>query len=114
MGREGGERVLAGAEADLEPERAHLLAEGAPRIGRGGFRKAEAGQGRLDQRALARPQPVTALPSVEPLGLRPDRVRIQRSNADRSAGTRSVRSQVKSSRASSGVRPKCPNADVLV
>ena len=94
--------MLAAAEADFQQQPRRPGGKGGEGIGRVRGGKAAARQGVLQQPALAGAELVPALPPVEP------GVRLQREKRRRSSSARSVRSQVKSSAASSGVRPKCP------
>lgn len=102
--------MLAAAETDLEPA---LSAPATERIGGIG---AQLRQDMLQQPDLPGTQRMAARPTIQAVRRRLDRprrpLRAQRPNALRSAGTRSVRSQLKVPRSSSGSRPKCPYADV--
>ena len=99
--------MLPAAEADLQAEASGRAGEGGGRIGGLVGPEAEPGKRLVKQLLLPRAQRVPAEPPVKALRGRLDPLR-QRLNALWSAGTRSVRSQVKVSRASSGSRPKCP------
>ncbi len=102
------ERVLAAAEADLKLELRRAMREGGERVGccRGG--KAQARQRLVEQETLARAERMPARAAVEAVGRRLEEGWLQRPNALRSAGTRSVRSQVNVPFSGSGVRPKWP------
>ncbi len=98
------QRVLAAAEADLQPELVgRRNADGSPPA----RRERQPRQGDLEQAQLPRPQAMAAGAAVEPV-----RRRLQRPKAAFSAGTRSVFSHVKVPFSSSGSRPKWPYAEV--
>ncbi len=98
MGLDLGQRVLAAAEADFQPQ----LRRGWRR---GGIGEGQARQRRVQQKLLARAQPVATRAPIQPVRRWLD---AQRPNADFRPGTRSVFSQVKLSFTWSGSRPKWP------
>jgi hypothetical protein len=111
MGGDLGERMLAAAEADFQPEFAQPRREGGARVGRLFGGKRQARQRQVEQPDLARPQGMAAGAAIQSVGWRLEAFRdcrAQRPNAAFSAGTRSVRSQVKVPFSSSGSRPKWP------
>ena len=98
MGLDLGQRVLAAAEADFQPQ--------AVRGGRGRrIAERQARQGGVQEKLLARAQPVATRAPIQPVRRWLD---AQRPNADFRPGTRSVFSQVKLSFTWSGSRPKWP------
>lgn len=104
-------KVLAGAEADLEPKLGRRNGEEALRIETALLREIDPqlGQQRREEIALAGPQAPAAAPAVEDappcVGTRLRRIR--QAKAERRLGTRSTRSQEKPPSAS-GWRPKWP------
>ena len=113
--------MLAGTKTDLEPQFGLLRREGRPRICRLLGGKGQAWEGDLQQAILARAQPMTAAPPIQPVRRRFDdgarcrpanAARNQRPKAAFSPGTRSVFSHVKVPLSPSGSRPKWPYADV--
>ena len=100
--------VLAGTEADLEPQRRRRGAEQALRIEPLAFRRQRHRQRRqqlVEQRSAARPQLAAVAPAVE--GRRRRVGRPGQWKADLRLSTRSSRSQEKPPSASAG-RPKWP------
>ena len=104
--------MLAGAEADLEPEIALRRREEGLRIEAAALRQREAqgGQQIAQQIALAGPQLPAAAPAIDDApALRGlcRRFLVDQAKADFSCGTRSSRSQEKPP-SGSGARPKWP------
>ncbi len=104
------QRVLAAAEADFDP----ALQTGRERRGGIAGRDAQPRQRLSQQSLLPRAQAMAAAAAVQALGRRfaLEAGVAQNPKAERSAGTRSVRSQVNVPRSGSGSRPKWPYAEV--
>lgn len=96
--------MLPAAEPDLDRQAGGTWRERGQGLGGG---RAQPGQRLIEQALLPGAQSVAADAAIEALG-----GRFQRLKALRSAGTRSVVSQVKLSSDASGSRPKWPYAAV--
>ena len=109
MGRRLGRKMLATAEADLQPEAAVAgkisLEVDLPVVGDG---EAQLRQSLGEQALAPGTQPVSGAPAIEQALDCPALLAvILAQNAPRRASTRSVRSQEKPP-SGSGARPKCP------